>query len=121
MMGRLKALVSTLPTLAPRLSVQGPSWRTSGMSATQRGYDYRWQKASKAFLSQHPLCQCPNCDDGNVRVTAATLVDHRIPHNGDMTLFWDRSNWQALAKPCHDGWKARLERDAGLRNPGGAS
>lgn len=33
---------------------------------------------------------------------AATVVDHIIPHRGDQKLFWDRSNWQALCKSCHD-------------------
>lgn len=32
----------------------------------------------------------------------ATVVDHKIPHKGDMRLFWDRNNWQAMAKVCHD-------------------
>ena len=27
-----------------------------------------------------------------------TDVDHIKPHRGDLKLFWDRSNWQAL---CH--------------------
>jgi 5-methylcytosine-specific restriction protein A len=36
-------------------------------------------------------------------VKAATVVDHIIPHQGDMTLFWDAdSNWQSLCKTCHD-------------------
>jgi 5-methylcytosine-specific restriction protein A len=30
------------------------------------------------------------------------VVDHRVPHRGDDHLFWDRSNWQAMSKPCHD-------------------
>ena len=25
-----------------------------------------------------------------------------VPHHGDMTLFWDEENWQALCKRCHD-------------------
>lgn len=79
-------------------------------SAAQRGYDHRWQKARAVFLRQHPLCQCPTCDEGNKRVTLATVVDHKIPHRGDKTLFWDRSNWQALAKQCHDSYKQRLEK-----------
>ncbi|MCT9125512.1 HNH endonuclease [Cupriavidus gilardii] len=30
------------------------------------------------------------------------MVDHIVPHKGDSKLFWSRSNWQALCKPCHD-------------------
>jgi 5-methylcytosine-specific restriction protein A len=30
------------------------------------------------------------------------VVDHRIPHRNDPVLFWDRTNWCAMAKECHD-------------------
>ena len=68
-------------------------------SAYKRGYDARWQKASKAFLQAHPLCvRC--MEEG--RYTKATIVDHIKPHRGDPTLFWDEGNWQPLCKWCHD-------------------
>lgn len=76
-----------------------------------RLYDLRrWRMASRAFLALHPLCQCPYCDEGRIRVRAATVVDHRRAHRGDQVLFWDRSNWTALAKECHDSYKQRLEK-----------
>ena len=68
-------------------------------SASRRGYDSRWQKASRAYLRENPLCaECMR----NGRYVQATVVDHVIPHRGDQKLFWDKSNWQALCKPCHD-------------------
>jgi 5-methylcytosine-specific restriction protein A len=73
-------------------------------------YDYRWQRASKIFLAQHPLCQCPECDEGRKRVRAANVVDHKVPHRGDRELFWDEGNWQAMNKRCHDSYKQRLEK-----------
>lgn len=80
-------------------------------SSTSRGYDARWRKARKQFLKIHPTCvECER--DG--RFTAAIVVDHIIPHKGDMKLFWDRSNWQALCKECHDR-KTVLE-DGGFGN-----
>ena len=36
------------------------------------------------------------------KFVAATVVDHIVPHKGDEKLFWDRNNWQALCKQCHD-------------------
>lgn len=87
-------------------------------SSTERGYGYRWQKASKAYLAAHPLCQCADCDEGRKRLLPATVVDHRIPHRGDMALFWDSSNWQAMSKPCHDAKTAR--EDGGFGRGGGA-
>ena len=81
--------------------------------ANERGYTYRWQKASKAFLRAHPLCQCPDCDEGRIRATLSQVVDHHIPHRGDLELFWDQSNWRALAKPCHDSKTAREDHGFG--------
>ena len=68
-------------------------------SASSRGYGNRWRRASKQFLEAHPLCE--ECRRQG-RYTKATVVDHIVPHRGDMKLFWDRSNWQALCKRCHD-------------------
>lgn len=73
-------------------------------------YTYEWQKASKAFLRSHPLCQCPMCDEGRKRVRAASVVDHKIPHRGDLSLFWDQTNWMAMAKQCHDSYKQAIEK-----------
>jgi 5-methylcytosine-specific restriction protein A len=56
-----------------------------------------WRAARAAFLArpENRLCCC-----GCGRV--ADMVDHRVPHRGDMALFWDRANWQAMANiPCH--------------------
>lgn len=83
-------------------------------SASNRMYDRRWQAASKDFLRRHPLCQCPDCQEGRVRVTASSVVDHIVPHKGDIDLFWNESNWQAMSKPCHD--KKTATEDGGFGN-----
>lgn len=68
-------------------------------SPVERGYDSKWREARKLFLRRNPLCaECLR----QKRITAATVVDHIIPHRGDQRLFWDESNWQALCKECHD-------------------
>ena len=36
------------------------------------------------------------------KITEATVVDHIIPHRGDMKLFWDKSNWQPLCEHHHN-------------------
>ena len=68
-------------------------------SAHSRGYNKRWQRESKTFLKSHPLCE--ECKK-NGRYVQATVVDHIVPHRGDQKLFWDRENWRALCKSCHD-------------------
>lgn len=68
-------------------------------TAAQRGYGSRWQKARLGFLRNNPLCL--HCQAEGV-IASATVVDHIIPHKGDMALFWDRDNWQPLCKRHHD-------------------
>lgn len=67
--------------------------------AAARGYNAEWRIERRRFLNVHPLCA--ECMKEN-RLTAATVVDHIVPHRGDMKLFWDRNNWQPLCKDCHD-------------------
>lgn len=69
-------------------------------TTSEKGYgSSRWRRARLQFLSAHPLCE--RCLQRGV-YTKATVVDHVVPHRGDPNLFWDRSNWQALCKSCHD-------------------
>lgn len=68
-------------------------------TTAEKGYGSRWQKARAVYLQSHPLCvRCL----AKGRYVKATVVDHIIPHRGDRKLFWDRDNWQALCKSCHD-------------------
>nr|WP_254915489.1 HNH endonuclease [Haematobacter massiliensis] len=43
------------------------------------------------------------------------VADHIIPHRGDEAMFWDADNLQCLCKSCHDGVKAKQERQQGFR------
>lgn len=113
--------------------IDAPGWCTTHAKAKQqqdarergtaqeRGYTSQWTKARAAYLRKHPLCvYCQR--DG--RLTAATVVDHIVPHklkqaidSGDeaaiakaRTLFWDSGNWQPLCTPCHNSTKQREER-----------
>jgi 5-methylcytosine-specific restriction enzyme A len=78
-------------------------------------YGWEWQKARLIYLQDNPLClMClPRC-------VSATVVDHIIPHRGDLTLFWDQSNWQPLCKPHHDRDKQMLEKSGRMRRVAGA-
>lgn len=86
-----------------------PSWRTDKRKTSERGYGWEWQKARARFLAANPLCvMCMG--QKPTRYTAATVVDHKVPHRGDQKLFWDESNWQALCQPHHDGDKQAMEK-----------
>jgi 5-methylcytosine-specific restriction protein A len=67
-------------------------------TSSQRGYDKRWRPLRDLFLSRNPLCVICRRQD---RLTAATHVDHIIPHrmNDDLRLDWN--NLQALCASCH--------------------
>ena len=81
-------------------------WDRTRPTAHQRGYDAEWQRESKAYLEEHPLCvMC----EAQGRLRMATLVDHKIPHRGNMKLFWDKTNWQGLCTTHHNREKQRQE------------
>ena len=70
-------------------------------SAKERGYDSRWARYSKAFLSQpgHQLCAL-RLDEGCAVV--AQCVDHIVPPNGNRDpLFWDPANHQPACIHCN--------------------
>lgn len=70
-------------------------------------YGAKWQRRRLRFLGKHPLCaMCANAG----RIVPATVVDHRQPHKGDLALFWNEVNWQALCKTHHDSNKQAEER-----------
>lgn len=73
-----------------------------------RTYGRRWQRLRIAYLARNPLCEC-GCG------YAATVVDHRVPHNGDLALMYAWDNLQALTKACHD--RKTAARDGGFGNP----
>jgi 5-methylcytosine-specific restriction endonuclease McrA len=75
-------------------------------SARERGYTVEWDKAALFFRRQHPLCL--GCEAVG-RITATEVVDHVVPHKGDMVLFWDQSRWQPACRFHHDVVKQQLE------------
>ena len=120
----LKPRISAAPA---RITTMTPgAWRSDKTSSTARGYGYKWQKARAAYLVKHPFCvYClrdagiPVSDDATavglacmgkgIGLPYATVLDHTIPHRGDMKVFWDSANWQGLCATHHSGEKQREE------------
>lgn len=81
----------------------------------QHPYGADWRRARIAYLLANPYCVCDtDCCPGERGVgvegcgSVAVVVDHIIPHKGDMELFWDReNNWQSLTSACHSRKTAR--------------
>ena len=75
-------------------------------TATSRGYGAEWQRARLQHLNANPLCVC--CLANGV-VEPASMVDHVVPHKGDMNVFWKSEDWQSLCDWCHKAIKASVE------------
>ncbi|MER2520230.1 MAG: HNH endonuclease signature motif containing protein [Bdellovibrionales bacterium] len=73
-------------------------------NARQRGYTKQWQCEAKSFLGTHSFCRACGA--------RAAVVDHVIPHKGNMDLFWDRTNWQPLCATCHN--RKTVSQDGGF-------
>lgn len=90
-------------------------------TAHERGYTSAWQRARDGYLRSHPLCVE---HEKRGQLAQAEVVDHikaprlkQAKESGDpkrieeaLSLFWDRKNWQALCKLCHDSIKQRFEK-----------
>ena len=75
-------------------------------SAASRGYGNKWTGAATEFKRLHPWCL--GCMAVGVR-KATDLVDHIVPHKGDMKLFWNRRNWQPACTWHHNAIKPMVE------------
>jgi hypothetical protein len=110
-----------LNTLKPRLQqlsskpVKQGGWQAarSGLTTTERGYGWAWQKARERVLRRDcGLCQ--PCDKAN-RVRAATQVDHVICKaewqflHGSLDGCDVDENLQSICDPCH---AAKTENEA---------
>ena len=66
----------------------------------------QWQRLRKHQLAIEPLCRfCQQLG----KVKPATVVDHVVPHRGDVNAFF-LGALQSLCKPCHDRLKQHEER-----------
>jgi 5-methylcytosine-specific restriction endonuclease McrA len=70
----------------------------------------RWQRLRRYQRQIEPLCRF--CKERGI-VTPGAVVDHVIPHNGDVNLFYT-GELQTLCADCHDRIK-RMEELHGFR------
>lgn len=82
----------------------------------------RWRRSRLGHLASEPICRyCRQkgiVNDGSLTASGEPqraarrrflVVDHIVPHRGDLDLFWDPSNWQTLCPDHHDIVKQREE------------
>ena len=73
-------------------------------SSTKRGYGRKWSAARLRWLAIYPFCA--ECEKKGILNNGLpghpNVVDHIIPHRGNMKIFWDRSNWMTLCEHHHN-------------------
>lgn len=110
-----------MPNLPSRLETYGKAHGTvcastcTGRQLRPYAYLYNsslWKKIRADQLRMHPLCaECAKLG----RVTPATECDHIVPHKGDKSRFYDRSNLQSLCHQCHSAKTATEDGGYGNR------
>ncbi len=63
-------------------------------------------------------CEAPHLLTGKAPAPHSPVIDHVEPHRGNLVLFWDETNLQAMCKAYHDGEKQRLEHAADMGRGG---
>lgn len=57
---------------------------------------------------------CAICRDEGRPLARATVLEHKIAHQGDYDLFWDEDNWQPACKSCAN--RKTASQDGGFGN-----
>jgi 5-methylcytosine-specific restriction protein A len=80
---------------------------------TKGKYGRPWRRAVAAWIAEDPDTRvfCVDCK-AEGRLVLGDETDHIIPHRGDDTLFWDRSNWARRCKAHHS---AKTAKEVGWR------
>lgn len=127
-MGRLKRAPATLATLPPRVGYATrieaergrDRERASGDNLRRLYNTKRWRDLRQVILARDGW-QCRQTGVllmGPVNAPNSPVIDHIIPHRGDLALFWDAGNLQAVAKAWHDSEKQRQEHAEARRGGG---
>lgn len=76
----------------------GAEQRRSNVETRRLYRTSRWRALRMQVLTEDPVCR--DCETkGLTRLN--TEVDHIVPHQNDLVLFWDRSNLQGMCATHH--------------------
>jgi 5-methylcytosine-specific restriction endonuclease McrA len=110
-MRTLKPQLSTLQPILGYIS-QGEQDRNRYRYSTEpwRAWygSQRWKRLRWAVCVRD-LFTCQLCHRIAGRKGEA-IADHKTPHRGNASMFWDEANLQCVCKSCHDSIKQAAER-----------
>lgn len=121
-MARLKQPPARLAGLPPRVGYATPIEAERARDRARAAADNlrglystkRWRDLRQVILARDGW-QCRQTGVllvGEAPAPNSPVIDHIKPHRGDLALFWDADNLQAVAKSWHDSEKQRQERAA---------
>jgi len=71
----------------------------------------RWSDLRmRVFNRDGFTCQHPGCGYLGVHKTSSLIAHHKIPHKGNVELFWNENMIETVCKPCHDGVIQSIEK-----------
>lgn len=125
-MGRLRNIPATIGKLPPAVGYLSREQRERDRDRARRQSDSlrhlyntkRWRCPDTGVRVRiidrdgHSCQMCGCLLIGGKHAPDSPVVDHKRPHRGNVALFWDEENLQALCKKCHDGAKQAMERAA---------
>lgn len=86
--------MKTIKDFKPRHAGPSGNREFNGKKEIDALYDRTWSGYRLKFLKYNPKCYA--CGD------VATVVDHLIPHQGDVKLFKQTDNHLPLCSKCHN-------------------
>ena len=119
-MARLSSLPPRISTPGHRVGraptqTEGPKRHRDNAPLRHLYSTAAWRRTRQEILIRDAYtCQWPGCGRicaGKHPADDSPVVDHKKPHRGNVTLFWDKANLQTLCKsPCHDQHKQAQEQ-----------
>lgn len=124
--GRLKVLQPLIGSLPPAVGYLTPQEKEKARDRRRRQADNlrglyntkRWRCLKTGTRMRVLDRDGWVCQQTGVQLTAdknqpnSAIVDHIKPHRGNLLLFWDECNLQAVSKSYHDSEKQKQERAA---------
>lgn len=111
-MPRLSSAKPRLGSAPSKLGAAKRAGQTGARRSEGPNNTARWQRLRLKVLARDGW-QCQETGVmlvGGKHAPNSAVVDHIIPHRGDLALFWDESNLHAVSKTWHDKHKQSLEK-----------
>lgn len=84
-------------------------------SSNERGYTSKWAAVAKAYLADHPTCECDDCLElPEADRPPAQHVDHRDGLGPKGPRGFDPTNFVAMNHRCHS--RKTVREDGGFGN-----